>query len=208
MGARTGWVARLEDCAIVDGQLRAALVGRRLAAVRYVEIDYGEPYWDAQRFHTIDYGVEFDLDDGATWAFTWQQRGANETLLIHRGVVRDELRPDAEVSTWDVTGLWHGHFGSRIDRIETAWTKHRWGPAYGGPRWETQLDDGSESDYCLITVILSGASEACAVVTLGGDAADGRGTFTYLADNVAVFFSLAEAHEAGARLPGDADAPA
>jgi hypothetical protein len=194
MGARRGWAPRSEDRAAIDGQLRAALVGRRLTGVRYVELDYGEPGWDVERFHTVDYGIEFDLEAAATWAFTWQQRGMNETLLFYRGVVRDELRPDADVSTWDVTDVWHRHFGSGIDRVENVWTKHRLG--------------SRESDHCLNTVVLSGEDDSCAVVTLGGDAADGHGTFTYLADNLAVFFSLAEAHEAGALLPGDADAMA
>jgi hypothetical protein len=196
----------LEDRAAVDAPLSAAFVGRQLTGVRYVEINYGEPAWDAGRFHSVDYGIELDLDDRATWAVIWQQRSWNETLLTYRGLIREELRPDADVSTWDVTDVWHMRFGRRVDRVETVWTKHRWGPAFGGPRFETQLDAGHESDYCLITVLLASEDDGCAVVTLGGDAADGRGTFTYLADNVAVFFSVIAARDAGALLPGDAHA--
>jgi hypothetical protein len=198
MGSRDGWVPRLEDRAAVDAQLSAAFTGRQLTGVRYVELDYDEPAWDAGRFHTVDYGIEFDLENRATWAVIWQQQGANETLLTFRGLIRDELRPEADVSTWDVTDVWQTHLGRRVARVETVWTKHRWGPAFGGPRFETQLDAGRESDYCLITVLLAGEDDACVVVTLGGDANDGRGTFTYLADNVAVFFSVAAARDAGA----------
>jgi hypothetical protein len=151
-------------------------------------------------------GIELDLEDGATRAVIWQQQGANETLLAYRGVIRDELRPEADVSTWDVTNVWHARLGGRVERVETVWTKHRWGPAFGGPRFETQLDDGQESDHCLITVLQTEEGDGCAVVTLGGDANDGRGTFEYLADNVAVFFSVVAARDAGALLPGDADA--
>jgi hypothetical protein len=206
MGPRKGWVARPEDRAAVDAQLSAALVARELTGVRYVELKYDAPAWDAGRFHTIDYGIEFDLDDGGTWAVIWQQQGANETLLSYHGSICDELRPEADMSTWDVTAVWHSDFGCRVAGVETVWTKHRHGPAFGGARFETQLDDGHESDCCLITVLLAGADDRCAVVTLGGDASDGRGTFTYLADNVAVFFSAAAARDAGALLPGDADA--
>lgn len=174
--------------------------------MRYVELEYEAPAWDAGRFHTVDYGIEFDLDDGGTWAVIWQQQGANETLLHYRGLICDELRPDADVSTWDVTEVWQSGFGRRVDGVETVWTKHRWGPAFGGARFETQLGDGHESDYCLITVLLASENDRCSVVTLGGDANAGRGTFTYLADNIAVFFSVAAARDAGALLPGDADA--
>jgi hypothetical protein len=201
-----GWVSRLEDRAAIEAPLREAWVGRELVAVSYVELDYGEPGWDAGRFDSIDYGVELELDDGATWAVIWQQRGSNETLLAYPGTIGAELRPDAEVATWDVSDRWHRHFPGPIARVETAWTKHEWGPAFGGPRFETRLDDGHESDYCLISLVLRGAGDGCAVLTLGGDAADGQGTYTYLADNVAVFFSLGDARAAGVLLPGDADA--
>lgn len=206
LGSRRGWLYRLEDRAAVDARLTAALVGRGLTGVRYVELNYDEAGWDAGRFHSVDYGIELDFDDGATWAVIWQQQSANETLLTYRGMIRDELRPEADVSTWDVTDAWHARFGGRVEGVETVWTKHRWGPAFGGPRFETQLDDGHESDYCLITVLLAGEGDGCAIVTLGGDASDGRGTFVYLADNVAVFFSVAAARDAGVLLPGDADA--
>ncbi|MET0524771.1 MAG: hypothetical protein ABWZ91_08225 [Nocardioides sp.] len=206
MGPRKGWVSRREDRAAVDVQLSAALVGRELRRVRYVELQYEAPGWDAGRFHTVDYGIEFELDDVGTWAVIWQQQGANETLLSYRGLIRDELRPEADVSTWDVTEVWQSELGRRVDRVETVWTRHRWGPAFGGAHFETQIDDGHESDYCLVSVLLRGEDGRCAVVTLGGDATDGRRTFTYLADDVAVFFSIAAARDAGALLPGDADA--
>ena len=150
--------------------------------------------------------VEFDLTDDATWAVMWQQESWNETLLAFPGTIRSQLRPDAEVSTWDVSGTWHAGFAGDVVSVETAWTKHRWGPSFGGPRFEEQLDDGHESDYCLNTLLLRSSGESCAVITLGGDSSDGQGTFTYLADNVAVFFSLVAARAAGVLLPGDADA--
>jgi hypothetical protein len=44
------------------------------------------------------------------------------------------------------------------------------------------------------------------MIALGGDATDGKQTFTYLADNVAVFVSLKEARAARVLLEGDPDA--
>jgi hypothetical protein len=192
--------------AVVDA-IRRALVGRAIVGARYVELVYGEPGWDCGSFHSIDYGVELDTDDGLTTCVVWQQQSWNETLLTYSGAVRDELRPEAEVSTWDVSQLWHRALPGPIRHVETIWTRHRWGPSFGGPKFETRLDDGHESDYCLITVVLSNDAEDQVVVTLGGDASGPQpGTFTYLADNVAVFFSVAEARRARALLRGDPDA--
>ena len=203
---RPGWVTHEAERTVVETAIRDALVGRDLVAVRYVELAYEKPEWEARRFHSIDYGVELDLADDARWTVIWQQESWNETLLASSETIRSQLRPGAEVSTWDVSEVWKTSLGRSVTSVEAVWTKHRWGPAFGGPRFETQVDDGHESDYCLVTLLLRASGDGCVVITLGGDASDGRGSFTYLADNVAVFFSVADARAAGVMLPGDPEA--
>ena len=191
----------------IHQELCDALVGREIVGVRYVELDYEEPGWDCGSFHSIDYGVELDTDDGRTRCFIWQQKGWNETLLSYAGTIREELVPDAEISTWDVSEIWRDALPRPVRSVETTWTQHVWGPSFGGPNFETRVDDGHESDYCLITVRLSSDGDNHVVITLGGDANSPEPrTFTYLADNVAVFFSLEEARRERALLPGDPDA--
>jgi hypothetical protein len=206
MGAREGWVASLADRSADVDTLRSALIARMIVAVRYVELDYGVAAWDCGRFHSIGFGVELDLDDGATWSFIWQQEDANETLLSYAGRIMEELRPEIDVSTWDVGDQWRETLPRAIEKVETIWTKHRWGPAFGGPHFETQVDDGRESEYCLITALLSNDCDDYGMIALGGDATDGKQTFTYLADNVAVLFSLEEARAARVLREGDPDA--
>jgi len=206
MVLRQGWVTTLTDREAIREQLCAALVGRVIVGVRYIELNYEEPTWDCGAFHSIDYGVELDTDDGRTTSFVWQQQGWNETLLSYVGTVREELRP-AEISTWNVSAIWRDAMPGPVCELETTWTKHKSGPSFGGPKFETRIDDGHESEYCLITVQLSGDAGNQVVITLGGEAnsLESR-TFTYLADNVAVFFSVEEARRARALLPGDLDA--
>jgi hypothetical protein len=207
MPSREGWVASLADRQGVFDALCETLIGRVVVGARYVELAYAEPAWDCCSFHSVDYGVELDTDDGPTVCFTWQQKGWNETLLTYTGTIREELVPDADTSTWDVGEIWRGAMPGPVRSVQTIWMKHRWGPSFGGPRFETRIDDGHESDYCLITVLLSNGAGDHVVVTLGGEAnSPTPGTFTYLADNVAVFFSVAEAQRARALLPGDPDA--
>jgi hypothetical protein len=207
MASRQGWVASLDDRRSVRDALCASLIGRAIVGARYVELAYSKPAWDCGSFHSIDYGVELDTDDGETTCFIWQQKGWNETLLTYTGTIRDELVPEAEISTWDVGETWRGAMPGPVRSVETAWMKHRWGPSFGGPKFETRVDDGHESDYCLITVLLWDDAGDSVIVTLGGEAnSPVPRSFTYLADNLAVFFSLAEARQAGALLRGDPDA--
>jgi len=206
MASNPGWTSHAEERAAIEAALREPLVGRELVAVRYVELAYGQPGWDSGSFHSIDYGVELDTSHGATWGIIWEQAGHNETLRTFLGTIASQLRGDAEISTSDLTDAWHAKLTGAVVGVETAWTKHRWGPSLGGPRWETPVDEGGESDYCLITLVLHSAGGGVAAITLGGDAADGHGTFTHLADNLAVFFSLADARAAGVLLPGDPNA--
>jgi hypothetical protein len=207
MPSRQGWVSSLADREPIVQGLRGAFLGREIVGARYVELKYDEPAWDCGSFHSIDYGVELDTDDGCTTSVIWQQKGSNETLLSYTGRIRDELVPDAEISTWDASEVWRDQMPEPICDLETVWMKHAWGPSFGGPRFETQLDDGHESDYCLITVHLWSDADNHSLITLGGEANSPEPrTFTYLADNVAVFFSLDEARLAGALLPGDPDA--
>jgi hypothetical protein len=207
MASREGWVASLADRQAVLDALCEALIGRVVVGARYVELAYEEPAWDCGPFHSIDYGVELDTDDGLTICFIWQQKGWNETLLTYTGTIRDELVPDADISTWDVGEIWRAAMPGPVRSVETIWMKHSWGPAFGGPKFETRFDDGHESDYCLITVLLSNDAGAHVVVTLGGEAyGPTPRTFNYVADNVAVFFSVAEARRAGVPLRGDPDA--
>lgn len=58
----------------------AALVGRTVVAVRYLELEYElpEPLWAGPEFDALDFGLELDLEDSATWSFAWLQAGPNE----------------------------------------------------------------------------------------------------------------------------------
>jgi hypothetical protein len=204
---RRAWVSSADEREAVEATLHGML-GRAFLGVRYVELSYdGNPAWDAGTFHSIDFGVELQLDDGATWAVTWDQAGHNEGLMVYAGALASELRPDAEVATWDVTALWRDRFPTGFSGVKCVWTRHAYGPAYTGPRWETRVDDGGESDLCLVSVILAGDGPGQAVITLG-ESGEPDGSYGYRPDNVAVFFSSEEARRAGVLLPGDADAVA
>jgi hypothetical protein len=81
--------------------------------------------------------------------------------------------------------------GVPVQAVEGAWLRHRW-------------DERGESDLCVLTWVLRFEGGRDVVITLGDRREDG--SFDYIADNVAVFFSLDEAQRRGVLLPGDAEA--
>ncbi|HEX8065682.1 MAG TPA: hypothetical protein VF520_04055 [Thermoleophilaceae bacterium] len=203
---RRGWVTSAEERNRVEADL-SGMAGHGLAGVRYVGMsDEGAPTWDVGTFHSIDYGLEIELEDRTTWSIAWDQAGHNEAILVYAGTLSSQFSPDAEVAVWDVTSVWRQRFPEGFTEVECVWTRHVYGPAYTGVRWEIRVDDGGVSDLCLLSLVLTGARGGQAVVTLGGEDHDAAGRFAAFHDNVAVFFSLEEARRVGVLLPGDPDA--
>jgi hypothetical protein len=196
---RRGWAESPEERERIDASLRG-LTGTTLAGVRYLEMPYdGTPQWDCGTFHSLDFGLEIDLGDGTTWSVTWDQAGHNEGLLVDAKPL--EFRPDADIATWDVTEMWRRRFPGGFTDIGAAWTRHAYGPAYTGVRWEIKVDDGGESDLCLFTLVLAGAGDERAVVTFGGKGYDEPPRYMPFSHDVSVFFSTADAEAAGVILP-------
>jgi hypothetical protein len=180
------------------------LIGRSIRRVRYFEISSEgispEPSWFAGDFDSIDYGIEFDLDDSATWSVIWKQRGINEALLFYRGSLVGTELLEGGARSWDVSERWATDGPDTILGFELAWMRSSMGP---GTNWQGEIVSAPvDSDLCLQTVVLKGDGGKVAVVTLG-QADYPSLKFMPAADNVAVFFSLEKAREVGAFLPGD-----
>ena len=188
-----------------DLELRDQLVGHEIARVRYVELRYegqSRPMSSGPSFDSVDYGIEFDLNNQTTWSVIWLQRGHNEALLLRRGPLVPSLVGAEGSKVRDVTDHWVTSGPASISRLSTVWTRHGFGPAINSAGEE--VAEAGESDLCLITLILGGAGTREAVITLGERNMDG--TYGYTADNVAVFFSVREARVAHVLLPGDPEA--
>ncbi|GAB3406255.1 hypothetical protein GCM10027569_16510 [Flindersiella endophytica] len=162
-------------------------MGRRIEGVRYVELRYEKapgPMWPAAGFDSLDFGLELDLDNGDLWSCTWASPGYDYGLLANRETpIASLLSPDADPAVWDVSERWRDLGPAEITAVTPVWT-----------RLET---------LCQVTIILHSSAGRGTVLTLGAADLDGR--FEPSADNVAVFFSIADAQTAGVQLPGDTD---
>lgn len=174
-------------------QHAASLVGSRIVAVRYFEIDYrrlqdaaedevvrgsrfvadgaewARPTWQWPGFDAIDYGVELDTCDGQTYCAVWEQAGPNEGLAMRQEPLRlRRLASDGAFAIWDVTAKsrWTPFVGRSVTAVELTW--HR---------------PDQSADLCCDTVTLRFDAEALHL-TLGD--ANAEGELVGSADNVAV----------------------
>ena len=173
------WVTNAAERQAHESTLRH-LVGCRIERVRYVELRYESgPIWAAAGFDALDFGLEFDLDNGDLWSCTWAMPAYDMGLLLNRGIpLSSTLRADADPAVWDVSERW-GELGSgEITAVTPVWTRIE--------------------ALCQTTIVLHTSAGCEVVLTLGAADVDDR--FEPSADNVAVFFSIADAQAAGVRL--------
>ena len=74
----------------------AALCGERIAQVRYLEIAYenGQAEWDryADRFHTLDYGLELEMESGQVYSIVWDWEFAEYGITVQPGSSQDDIQ--------------------------------------------------------------------------------------------------------------------
>jgi hypothetical protein len=162
-------------------RLADELVGHTLSGVVYLTMDltfgdrtglypsdladFQDPPWQFTSFHSIDFGIEFELDNGAKYFVTWDNPGRIESLRLARGDMSDEAS-----ARWDVTAI------SPWDHLRTA------------PIMRFDLDYAPWSPdggfWCRTVTITAGS----VVVTIDGAEADGPDSTTPSADNLVVTY--------------------
>lgn len=191
MDRHRSWVSNLVE---VQARRRDAerLVGLRLTAVRYCEIDYarldrpdghegprlvtGEAAWQEPSFRfefgdVADYGVELEVTADRVFTVSWESPGMQgEGLwLLEVPVIGHAVVPEASTAIWDVSraGRWDRFTGEEIADVRLHYRP--WGP-----------DDGY---WCpRITMTIGGLD----IEFLGGQAESAK--LRPSADSVAVLF--------------------
>jgi hypothetical protein len=121
-----GW-SWAESQAVADAYQAEAgrLVGERITAVRYLNIDYlldhfrhgevgprqieadeewDQPTWRHPACDTVDFAVELDTRSGRHFTISWERPGTREGLGLRELVAfGNAFREDTEVAVWDVT---------------------------------------------------------------------------------------------------------
>jgi hypothetical protein len=156
------------------------LVGQRLTAIRYLQIDYGddEPYWRLDEWDCLDYGFEIETDSGLVFCITWD----NAFSAMGWGLSILERSYDlGECRVWDVTqgSRWASVIGHKL--------------AEATIYWEHDLFDGLLYPQDIVLTFDSGQHVYAGVYVCGQDK---RPLFP-MADEVLVVFSDETAQELG-----------
>ncbi len=117
------------------------LVGLRLAAVRYFDIDYfrdeiaanqagpreitddaewRDPIWRCSGFDSVDYGIELEMLGGRVFSLTWDPPGMCEGIGMREVPLRGTgVRVDADVAVWDVSqrSEWRRFIGAEVTDV-------------------------------------------------------------------------------------------
>lgn len=135
------WAETEEDADRFRREARG-IVGQRLAAVRYVTLDYGSdefrgdvvgprvvkaadewahPTWRHAARDTVDYAVEFRTHTGAAFTAAWDSPGAREGLGLRVGeAIGMAVTESANAAIWDVSEQagWRELLGRQFTSVE------------------------------------------------------------------------------------------
>lgn len=108
----------------------ASLVGARVSGVRYVELTHeGLPeHWhENPDLDSLDFGLEFDLDDGRVVSIAWDWQFESHDLNVFEGALQPE-RVSSGAAIYDVgnRSRWSELLGRRIEDARLDWA--RWDP--------------------------------------------------------------------------------
>lgn len=161
------------------------LVGNRIRSVRYFTLDYrrhelhpelidrgprtiaadsewNEPTWQYEGFDSVDYGLEFTTELGATFSLTWDPPGDKEGIGFQRvPMLGTGVRRDADVAIWDVSdraASWTpllGRIVTGVDLHYIPWDKERgslWCPriTFRGEQGRVEVVMGDHHDGRLV----------------------------------------------------------
>lgn len=174
------------------------LVGLRLAAVRYFDIDYfreeiaanqagpreitddaewRDPIWSCPGFDSADYGIELEMLGGRVFSVTWDPPGMREGIGMREVPLRGTgVRVDADVAVGDVSqrSEWRRFIGAEVTDVGLHYLP-----------WENGHLSGF---WCPRISLLFGIAHVQLLLGEGGP----EGQLRPSADNVAVLFDPVE----------------
>lgn len=104
--------------------LPSQMIGKTIKKVSYFEIDYGEPTFELDDHHSLDYGLQLETDNGETYYMIWDSQYFQHDLKFKKGTLRQELSPDSKISCHDVSKskYWSDRIGQKLNSIKSYWS--------------------------------------------------------------------------------------
>lgn len=83
--------------------LPSELIGGTIKEVSYFEIDYGEPAFDLECHHSLDYGLQIETDDGVIFYMIWDWQHVRYDLKFKKGSLSDKMNSESKISCHNVS---------------------------------------------------------------------------------------------------------
>lgn len=100
------------------------LLGKTIKKVNYFEIDYGEPTFEMQDHHSLDYGLQLETNDAETYYMIWDSQYFQYDLKFKKGTITEEFNPESKIKSHDVSQseYWTDRIGEKIRVVKSYWS--------------------------------------------------------------------------------------
>lgn len=106
--------------------LPTELIGKAIQIVNYYEINYGddEAAFELENHHSLDYGLQIETSDKQHYYFIWDSQKIQYDLKFKKGRLIEELNPQSNFKSHDVSGLthWIDRIGINIEMVKSYWS--------------------------------------------------------------------------------------
>lgn len=163
------------------------LKGDSIRNVIYYEIDYGEPCFDLEEFHSLAFGLQFEMESGLQFYFTWGNYRFHYDLNYSKGSIESELKLDGNaVHVVSQHPKWIKFIGNPIKEIRSYWS---WVNTVNAPK-----SDRTYYPLDIKMVFADGNELIVSAMEIENDE-----ILSAMADNIIVFFDKTTAlkYEAG-----------
>ncbi|GHC65941.1 hypothetical protein [Ulvibacter litoralis] len=100
------------------------LIGKSIVDVNYYEIDYGEPLWNENEYHSLDYGFEIIMSDKTVYYFVWGSEFTQYDIKFKEGNILTVFSEENNAKKYNPKNniYWKELIGQKISGIESYWS--------------------------------------------------------------------------------------
>jgi hypothetical protein len=152
------------------------LIDRSISSITYYVIDGLQDFFDYKEYHSLDYGVEFEFENGDAYYLIWDSQFVSFDLKFGCGSIQKEFKPEANnIRQIDVSKhqLWQAKIGQKIKSIQSNWSN------INGDSWSEKIYYPQD----LHITFENGQSVIISTVQK-----DSETSTNYMSDHITIFF--------------------
>lgn len=160
-----------------------ALIGESIRSIDYCEIDFGEPLFDCDTHHSVDHGIQFEMESGNQFYAMWSEQYQSHDLKFGTGSILTQFPTAYPPPMRNLThhNKWQPLIGKKISQAISNWPFVHYQNKKSSLRYPQDL----------FLQFGEGISLVISAVEINDS------TTVQMTNNITVFFNLAIANEHG-----------